>query len=103
MLGLWHWGPGPVVFACEAGDLVARQRGIEAWRFGVDAGRVVGIRGYHSGEQLRVVRRSDGVVSHLDIGTFILTREPYEDGAPIPRWTPRPRLRATGPARRSTC
>ena len=27
---------------------------------------------------------SDGSVSHLDVGTFILTREPYEPGAPIP-------------------
>ncbi|MEO5664173.1 MAG: serine hydrolase domain-containing protein [Nocardioides sp.] len=84
ILGLWHWGARPVVFACEGGDLVARSGGVEAWRFGVVAGRVVGTRGYHSGEPLHVVRRSDGAVSHLDVGTFILTREPYEAGTPIP-------------------
>lgn len=88
ILGVWHWGATPYVLACEAGDLVARRRGVEMWRFGVAAGRIVGIRGYHAGEQLHVVRRSDGVVSHLDVGTFILTREPYEVGAPIPGGRP---------------
>ena len=57
VLGLWHWGATPYVFACEAGDLVARRRGVEMWRFGVAEGRIVGIRGYHAGEQLHVVRR----------------------------------------------
>ena len=47
-------------------------------------GRIIGTRGYHAGEELHVVRREDGSVSHLDVGTFILTREPYEPGAPIP-------------------
>lgn len=88
VLGLWHWGARPIVFACEAGDLVARARGVETWRFGAGDGRIVGTRGYHSGEQLHVVRRSDGVVSHLDVGTFILTREPYEAGTPIPGGRP---------------
>ena len=88
ILGLWHWGARPIVFTCEEGDLVARSRGVEAWRFGVSEGRVVGTRGYHSGEQLHVVRRNDGTVSHVDVGTFILTREPYEAGAPIPGGRP---------------
>lgn len=88
VLGVWHWGAAPIVFACEGGDLVARRRGIEAWRFTADDGRIVGIRGYHAGEQLQVVRRSDGTVSHVDVGTFILTREPYEAGAPIPGGRP---------------
>jgi len=63
---------------------VARRRAVEAWRFVAAEGRIVGSRGYHSGEELHVVRRSDGHVSHLDVGTFILTREPYEAGVPIP-------------------
>ncbi|WP_133176570.1 serine hydrolase domain-containing protein [Nocardioides currus] len=87
-LGVWHWGATPFVLACEGGDLVARRRGVELWRFGVSDGRIVGIRGYHAGEELHVVRRGDGTVSHLDVGTFILTREPYEDGAPIPGGRP---------------
>ncbi|EON24023.1 MULTISPECIES: serine hydrolase domain-containing protein [Nocardioides] len=87
-LGVWHWGATPFVFACEGGDLVARRGQVEKWRFVAQEGRIVGSRGYHAGEELRVVRRSDGVVSHLDVGTFILTREPYEAGAPIPGGRP---------------
>lgn len=90
ILGVWHWGATPFVLACEAGELVARRRGVEAWRFTARDGRILGSRGYHAGEQLHVVRRSDGQVSHLDVGTFILTREPYEAGAPIPGGHPEP-------------
>lgn len=88
VLGVWHWGPTPFVLACEGGDLVARRRGVENWRFAVQDSRIVGTRGYHAGEELRVVHRGDGTVSHLDVGTFILTREPYQAGAPIPGGRP---------------
>jgi CubicO group peptidase (beta-lactamase class C family) len=84
VLGVWHWGATPYVLACEGGDLVARRRSVELWRFAAVDGRIVGTRGYHAGEELHVVRRDDGSVSHLDVGTFILTRQPYEPGAPIP-------------------
>lgn len=87
-LGVWHWGATPFVLSCEGTDLVARRRDVEVWRFVASAGRIVGSRGYHAGEELHVVRRSDRTVSHLDIGTFILTREPYEAGAPIPGGRP---------------
>lgn len=83
-LGVWHWGATPYVLACEGGDLVARRRHVELWRFADVDGRIVGTKGYHAGEELHVVRRGDGSVSHLDVGTFILTRQPYEPGAPIP-------------------
>jgi hypothetical protein len=36
------------------------------------------------GETLRVVRDSAGAVSHLDIGSFVLTREPYPVDDPVP-------------------
>jgi len=88
VLGVWHWGATPHVLACEGADLVARRRGVEAWRFVASQGRIVGSRGYHAGEEMHVVRRSDGAVSHLDVGTFILTREPYEAGVPIPGGRP---------------
>ncbi len=84
VLGVWHWGATPYVFTCEGGDLVARRRAVEAWRFVAEDGRVVGSRGYHAGEELQVVRRNDGRISHLDVGTFILTRQPYDAEAPIP-------------------
>lgn len=84
VLGVWHWGATPYVLSCEGGDLVARRRNVELWRFAAADGRIIGTRGYHAGEELHVVRREDGSVSHLDVGTFILTREPYEPEAPIP-------------------
>ncbi|WP_425489431.1 DUF7586 domain-containing protein [Nocardioides piscis] len=88
VLGVWHWGATPHVFTCEGADLVARRRSVEVWRFAATDGRIVGSAGYHAGEELRVVRREDGSVSHLDVGTFILTREPYEAGVPIPGGRP---------------
>ncbi len=84
-LGVWHWGTTPFVFAMEGEQLVARTaRGKENYRFAVAGGRVVGTSGYHAGEELHVVRRPDGSVSHLDIATFIYTRTPYDPEAPIP-------------------
>jgi hypothetical protein len=46
--------------------------------------RLVGLDGYYTGETLRVVRRDDGSVSHLDLATFVLTRVAYDPRAPIP-------------------
>ena len=39
---------------------------------------------YYAGELLRAVRRPDGSVSHLDLGSFVFTRQPYDEGAPVP-------------------
>lgn len=83
--GVWHWGNTPFVFAMEGTELVARRNGTEAYRFRVlPDGRVVGTSGYHAGEELHVVRREDGSISHLDVATFIYTRVPYDPAAPIP-------------------
>ena len=47
-------------------------------------GTWVGLSGYFAGETLRAVRDADGQVSHLDLGSFVFTREPYDPQAPIP-------------------
>ncbi len=86
--GVWHWGNTPIVFAMEGSALVARRQGVELYRFAVCNGRVLGLSGYHAGEELHVVRRPDGSVGHLDIATFIYTREPYDPEAPIPGGSP---------------
>ncbi len=44
----------------------------------------VGLEGYYAGEVLTPVRRPDGTVSHLDLGSFVFTRQPYDEGAPVP-------------------
>ncbi|MGH3360894.1 MAG: serine hydrolase domain-containing protein [Nocardioides sp.] len=87
-LGVWHWGATPLVLACEGADLVARRDGVEKWRFVARKGRIIGTAGHFAGEELRVVRRDDGSVSHLDAGTFILTRTPYDPEAPVPGGPP---------------
>lgn len=47
-------------------------------------GSWTGLNGYYAGESLRAVRRPDGSVSHLDLGSFVFTREPYDPQAPVP-------------------
>ena len=44
----------------------------------------MGLDGYYTGEPLRVVRRGDGSVSHLDLATFRFTRTPYDPEADVP-------------------
>lgn len=44
----------------------------------------VGLDRYFRGETLRVVRDARGAATHLDIGTFVLTRRPYEPGDVVP-------------------
>ena len=74
-------------------DLLLRARAQRdaAWAAAavVRAGRVVGVTGYHAGEELHVVRRPDGTVGHLEVATFVYTRTPYDPEAPIPGGAPR--------------
>lgn len=86
--GVWHWGNTPVVFAMDGAELVGRRNGVEAYRFVVRDGRIVGRTGYHAGEELHVVRRPDGSVGHLEVATFVYTRRPYDPEAPIPGGAP---------------
>ncbi len=84
VLGVWHWGNTPFAFVWEGDQVVVRRNGQERHRFAVAQGRLVGLSGYHAGEELKVVRNDDGSVNHLDIATFIHTRSPYDPAAPIP-------------------
>ena len=46
-------------------------------------GTWTGLDGYYTGEALCLVRGADGTVDHLDLGSFVFTREPYEPEAPL--------------------
>jgi CubicO group peptidase (beta-lactamase class C family) len=87
-LGVWHWGPSaPYVLRLHGSDqLELTPIGVpgRASRFEAKDGDWVGTEGYWRGERLRVVRRADGSVSHLDLATFMFTRLPYDPSAPIP-------------------
>jgi CubicO group peptidase (beta-lactamase class C family) len=86
LLGTWHWGHLPFVMRTDGERLsLTAASGAKEFRFartGEDTYR--GLSGYHTGETMRVVRRDDGSVSHLDLATFIYTRVPYDPRAPIP-------------------
>ncbi|MBP0459446.1 serine hydrolase domain-containing protein [Streptomyces montanisoli] len=61
-----------VATANSDGDGVSADR---TWR---------GLDGYYAGETLRIARTTDGSVSHLDLGTFVLTRQPYSPAEAVP-------------------
>jgi hypothetical protein len=88
LAGVWYWGTAPVVLRLGAerelalGDFDADAA---AARFQpIDNGTWRGLDGDYRDETLRVVRAADGSVTHLDIGSFVFTRQPYDPGAPIP-------------------
>lgn len=87
VLGPWHWGHAPSRARWDAGELLLEPvngpgRTLRFARTGPDT--YVGTAGYLAGEQLEVVRRADGTVSHLLAATFVFTRTPYDPAAPIP-------------------
>lgn len=86
--GLWFWGPRPYVLSLlpDRGlALTPRDPGRgRAARFRAEPdGTWTGLDDYFIGETLRLVRGQDGAVGHIDMATFVLTREPYETGAPL--------------------
>ncbi|MEV4437430.1 serine hydrolase domain-containing protein [Streptomyces sp. NPDC049577] len=87
LTGPWYWGATAFVLRLEADggfDLSPAGDGGRGARFRAEGdGTWTGLDGYYAGETLRVVRAEDGSVSHLDIGTFAFTREPYAgEGVP---------------------
>ena len=92
ILGLWHWGETALFVSYDGAQLALSNPGAArpAYRYmrvGDDVYR--GVSGYHTGETLRAVRRADGSVSHLECATFVYTRVPYDQEAPIPGGSPR--------------
>ncbi|WP_369778269.1 serine hydrolase domain-containing protein [Streptomyces sp. R33] len=88
LCGPWYWGPSAQVLRLKADGLLelapVGATGRSA-RFRAEPdGSWTGLSGYYAGETLRAVRREDGSVSHLDLGSFVFTREPYDAQAPVP-------------------
>ncbi|MGW1800586.1 serine hydrolase domain-containing protein [Streptomyces sp. NPDC001984] len=88
LAGQWYWGTYGFALRVTADGLVALEplsgRGRRS-RFRANGdGTWVGLEGYYAGELLRAVQRPDGSVSHLDLGSFVFTRQPYDEGAPVP-------------------
>ncbi|MFD6885891.1 serine hydrolase domain-containing protein [Streptomyces sp. NPDC059957] len=88
LCGPWYWGTSAQVVRLtydgflELGPVGATGR---AARFRPEPdGSWTGLGGYYAGESLRAVRRPDGSVSHLDLASFVFTREPYDPSSPVP-------------------
>ncbi|MFD1657668.1 serine hydrolase domain-containing protein [Streptomyces caeni] len=88
LAGQWYWGTQGFVLRLTADGGVSldpmsgvgrrsrlRSNGDGTW---------TGLDGYYAGELLKAVRRPDGSVSHLDLGSFVFTRQPYDERAPVP-------------------
>lgn len=88
LTGPWYWGTNSYGLKLLAGGGVELQplRGTgRGSRFAAGAdGSWTGLDGYYTGETLRAVRRPDGSLSHLDLGSFVFTREPYEPADVVP-------------------
>ena len=86
LVGMWHWGPAVTVAKAVDQHLVLGEpgegRGARFERVGPD--EWVGLDGYYTGEPLRIIRRGDGTVSHLDLASFRFTRTPYDPDADVP-------------------
>jgi CubicO group peptidase (beta-lactamase class C family) len=90
LTGLWYWGPRPTVLRVLSPELIELKPAAGAGRgsrFRAAAdGTWTGLDGYYVGETLRQVRAADGTAEHLDLGTFVFTREPYGPGSPRAAW-----------------
>ncbi|MFE1871482.1 serine hydrolase domain-containing protein [Streptomyces sp. NPDC059496] len=88
LCGPWYWGTSAQVVRLTADGLlelgpVGGSGRTARFRAEPD-GSWTGLFGYYAGETLRAVRRADGSVSHLDLASFVFTREPYDADAPVP-------------------
>ncbi|MGJ5898249.1 serine hydrolase domain-containing protein [Streptomyces niveiscabiei] len=88
LVGQWYWGTHAFGLRWTADGLLSleplRRAGRQS-RFEPAAdGTWTGLEGYYAGERLTPVRRPDGSLSHLDLGSFVFTRQPYDDDAAVP-------------------
>lgn len=91
LTGSWFWGTSEAVLRVR-GDGWLRMEHVSGMASTSDFrpnddGTFTGRHGYFRNETLRVVTGDDGAGHHLDIGTFIFTRRPYEPGSVIPGGT----------------
>jgi CubicO group peptidase (beta-lactamase class C family) len=88
LTGPWYWGTHAYILRLVA------DRGLELQPLRGDGrgarfrarpdGTWIGLDGYYAGETLRVVQGKDAAPDHLDLSSFIFTREPYDPETAVP-------------------
>ena len=88
LAGQWYWGTHGFILrlTADGGVFLEPMSGVgrRARLRSNGDGTWTGLDGYYAGEVLKAVRRPDGSVSHLDLGSFVFTRKPYDEEAPVP-------------------
>ncbi|MGW1722622.1 serine hydrolase domain-containing protein [Streptomyces sp. NPDC002306] len=88
LAGPWYWGTHAFAWRLTAdgrASLEPLSGNGRRSRFRANGdGTWTGLEGYYAGELLRAVRRPDGSVDHLDLGSFAFTRQPYDETASVP-------------------
>lgn len=88
LTGLWYWGTnvfGLHLLGDHGFELRPMGGSARASRFRAQPdGTWIGLDNYFAGERLGIVRSAAGAVTHLDLGTFVFTRTPYDPAAPVP-------------------
>jgi CubicO group peptidase (beta-lactamase class C family) len=88
LTGAWYWGSASIALHLRGDgglELKTLAHGGRTSRFrpdGLDGW--IGLDGYYAGERLRTVRAPDGTVDHLELASYVFTREPYPPAGPIP-------------------
>ncbi|WP_016909009.1 serine hydrolase domain-containing protein [Streptomyces xiaopingdaonensis] len=86
LTGTWYWGTRAHTLRVTSGrnlSLAALDGGGRASRFRPEPdGTWRGLDGYYAGERLRPVTAAEG--THLDLGSFVFTRAPYEPSGVLP-------------------
>jgi CubicO group peptidase (beta-lactamase class C family) len=88
LAGPWYWGTHAFALRLTPAGGVSLEplsgQGRRSRFRANDDGTWTGLEGYYAGELLRAVRRPDGTVSHLDLGSFVFTRRPYDEEGSVP-------------------
>jgi D-alanyl-D-alanine carboxypeptidase len=88
IVGPWYWGAVPLALSLRADGTLRLaplgEGGRSASFAATGDGRWVGLDGYYHGEFLEPRRAEDGRLTHLELCSYVLTREPYDPPEVVP-------------------